>query len=208
MKYYFGTFPRATTFGNPLPPPGTPVPFPDPDGTYWGVRHVLYHRPSPAPDELQVWFTKPGFYTLYLSKTPPIGTMQTYRRRGLDIDGAAGWTEPGLWSSLGQDTEPGNIIRYDISLFYPSFQQDHCFFWFFKRTGGPFDLARGHQLIRGINLHWEFGLPIFGKGGVGGAMAWPQNLWASWHLWQIGRGIDDAVAFTPPWYLQLNGLNS
>lgn len=187
MKYYFGTYAHSwTPFSVQYPAPEH-VPFPDPLGTYWCILDHWRQRSGPSTGRLHFTVSKPGWYRLVWAKHPPLHTMQFYRRRGLDLPGAAhsidmadvaikGWLDDTTTHLHFSDETGSSFLSGNVN--YVMLQ---------KLTVGGGPACRGSAPVIGVTTtNW------FSPGGQeydhpGGPLTWPHDYAGDFHQILGGR---------------------
>ena len=137
MKYFFGTIPPPV---RPYPGPTAamlPIPFPDPEGNYWGTKYAIYYNDFAGDPIFEFGLTTTGTFTLHLDFTPPVGAMTTYRRRGLDLPGGPNWHDTFTIHAQFDTTDAEGVVRFNLKAVFDLWQPGIMYTWFSKNVPTP-----------------------------------------------------------------------
>lgn len=206
MKHYFGTFPAPRS---PFPTgygPADHVPFPDPAGTYWSVIWRTYNKQITGGLRLRFKVSKSGTYVLYTFAGIPTGTMQTYRRRGLNLDAAASWFPHAAAATLVDATDGNNQLSYNFQWVYDAVGEAPFYYFLAKSHQGTGKFCRGFSQVYEADSHNPATTDPLTWYTPGGVLAWPQRLYPRGHNPNIPIGGFDPVHPWPPKWDDRNHL--
>lgn len=142
MKHYFGTFAFPDESKEPFVDPRSPIPYPDPEGTYWAVIWHQYRINADSKWELIFKVSSPGTYQLRYTTRLPNGGIHMYRRRGETLRGSSFFTRSTADSGLIATTDADNILHFKTApIGFFNDERQHFTFYIIKEIGAGF--ARG-----------------------------------------------------------------